>query len=73
MDIKVGQVLEFVEPVNVEGRRIERGTRVRVGHILGAVMGSKLTLVLLGGEKPETIVVDHHVAGIHCRIVQESG
>jgi hypothetical protein len=72
MDIKVGQVLEFVEPVSVDGRRIERGTRVRVGHILGEVMESKLTLVLLGGEKAETIVVDRHVAGMHCRIVSES-
>jgi hypothetical protein len=71
MDIKVGQVLEFVEPVNVEGRIIERGTRARVGYILSEVMEPKVTLVLLGTEKAETIVVDHHVAGIHCRIVSE--
>ncbi|HUN69209.1 MAG TPA: hypothetical protein VMU46_10445 [Burkholderiales bacterium] len=72
MDIKVGQVLEFVEPVTVDGRVIKRGTRARVGHILGEVMESKLTLVLLGSEQPETVVVEHHVAGIHCRIVSES-
>jgi hypothetical protein len=71
MDIKVGQVLEFVEPVNAEGRRIERGTRVRVGHILSGVTEPKLTLVILGKEKVETIVVDHHVAGMHCRVVPE--
>ena len=71
MDIKVGQVLEFVEPVNVEGRVIERGTRARVGYILSEVVEPKLTLVLLGGEKPGTVVVDHHVAGINCRIVSE--
>ncbi|MDH3315211.1 MAG: hypothetical protein OEN48_12820 [Betaproteobacteria bacterium] len=71
MDIKVGQVLEFVYPVNVDGRIIERGTRARVGHILADLMESKLTLVLLGEEKATTIVVDHHVAGIHCRIVAE--
>jgi len=69
MDIKVGQVLEFVDPVTVEGRAIAHGTRARVGAILSEVMEPKLTLVLLGGEKTETIVVDHHVAGIHCRIV----
>ena len=73
MDIKVGQVLEFVEPVKVEGRSIARGTRVRVGHILGGVTEPKLTLVLLGGEKVETITVDHHVVGMHCRVVQDSG
>jgi hypothetical protein len=71
MDIKVGQVLEFVDPVNVEGRVIERGTRARVGYILAEVLEPKLTLVLLGAEKTDTIVVDHHVAGIHCRIVSE--
>jgi hypothetical protein len=71
MDIKVGQVLEFVEPVNVEGRVIERGTRARVGYILDEVVEPKLTLVLLGGEKPGTVVVDHNVAGIHCRVVSE--
>lgn len=73
MDIKTGQVLEFVEPVTVEGRVIERGTRVRVGYIEPQVMESKLTLVILGTAQSETIVVDHHVAGIHCRIVSEPG
>jgi len=72
MDIKVGQVLEFVDPVTVDGRAIARGTRARVGAILSEVMEPKLTLVLLGGEKVETIVVDHHVAGIHCRIVTQA-
>jgi hypothetical protein len=72
MDIKVGQVLEFVEPVNVDGRNIARGTRARVGYILSEVMEPKLTLVLLGTEKADTVVVDHHVSGIHCRIVSES-
>lgn len=71
MDIKVGQVLEFVDPVTVDGRKIERGTRARVGYILTEIVEPKLTLVLLGAGKPETIVVDHHVAGIHCRIVSQ--
>ena len=71
MDIKVGQLLEFVDPVNVDGRLIERGTRARVGHILTEVMEPKLTLVLTSTAKPETLVVLHHVAGIHCRIVPE--
>jgi hypothetical protein len=71
MDIKIGQVLEFVDSVNVDGRVIKRGTRARVGHIVDQVMEPRLTLVLLGSEKPETVVVDHHVAGLHCRIVAE--
>jgi len=69
VDIKVGQVLEFVDPVNVEGRIIEPGARARVGYILTEVLEPKLTLVLLGEGEPTTIVVDHRVAGIHCRIV----
>jgi hypothetical protein len=69
MEIKFGQVLEFVDRVSVEGRVIERGTRSRVGAILTESTEPRLTLVLLGGDKVETIVVDHHVAGVHCRIV----
>ena len=72
MDIRVGQVLEFVHPVNVEGRTIAPGTRVRVGHILTELMEPKLTLVMLGKEEPATIVVDHRIAGVHCRIVSEN-
>ena len=71
MDIRVGQVLEFLDPVIIEGRVIERGTRARVGHILTEVMEPKLTLVLLDVENTPTIVVHHRVAGVHCRIVSE--
>jgi hypothetical protein len=69
MDIKVGQVLEFLDRVDVEGRVIEPGTRARVGYILTEVMEPKVTLVLLNVENTPTIVVDHRVAGVHCRIV----
>jgi hypothetical protein len=71
MDIKIGQLLEFIQDVNVEGRTIARGTRVRVGHIHSENMAPKLDLVLLNTGSIETIVVDHHVAGLHCRIVSE--
>jgi hypothetical protein len=71
MDIKVGQLLEFVDHVNVDGRVVAPGTRARVGHILTEVMEPRLTLVLTNTDKPETLVVPHHVAGIHCRIVPE--
>ena len=71
MDIRIGQELEFVHDVNVEGRAIARGTRVRVGHIHSEIMAPKLDLVLLNTGKIETIVVDHHVAGLNCRVVTE--
>ena len=70
MEIKVGQIMEFVEPVSVEGRQIERGTRVRVAHIMHEVKEERVTLVLL--ENPETIVVDRHIVGLHCRPVADA-
>jgi hypothetical protein len=71
MEIKIGQVLEFLQDVSVEGRTIAQGTRARVGHIHSEIMAPKLDLVLLNTGRIETIVVDHHVAGLHCRIVTE--
>ncbi len=70
MEIKVGQVMEFVEPVSVEGRQIARGTRARVAHIMHEVKEERITLVLL--ENPETIVVDRHIVGLHCRPVADA-
>ena len=70
MDIRVGQVMEFVEPVSVDGRQIARGTRVRVAHIMHEVNGERISLVLLGN--PETIVVDRHIVGVHCRPVADA-
>jgi hypothetical protein len=72
MDIKVGQVLEFIVPVTIEGRAIARGTRVRVGHVMSQVQEPKLTLVLLGEGAPETLVVNRHDVTLNCRIVSES-
>ena len=71
MDIKIGQLLEVIHEVDVEGKAIARGTRARVGHVHSEIMAPKLDLVLLNTGKIETIVVDHHVAGLHCRIVTE--
>ena len=72
MEIKVGQVLEFVAPVTIEGRAIARGTRVRIGHIMAEVVEPKLTLVVLGPHQPETLVANRHDVTVNCRIVSES-
>jgi hypothetical protein len=69
MEIKVGQVMEFVETAEVDGRKIARGTRVRIAHIMHEVNEERITLVLLGTPKPETLTVDRHVVGVHCRLV----
>jgi hypothetical protein len=71
MEIKLGQVMEFVEAANVDGRLIARGTRARVAHIMHEVKEERITLVLLGDPAPEAIVVDRHVVGVHCRPVAE--
>ena len=72
MDIKVGQVLEFIVPVQIEGRSIAKGTRVRIGHIMAEIQESKLTLVLLGEGRPDTLTVNRHDVTLNCRIVSES-
>lgn len=71
MEIKVGQVMEFVEPAEVDGRQIARGTRVRIAHIMHEIKEERITLVLLDTPKPETLTVDRHVVGVHCRLVGE--
>jgi hypothetical protein len=71
MEIKVGQVMEFVEPASVDGRQILRGTRVRIAHVMHEVKEERITLILLGTPEPEVIVVDRHVVGLHCRAVDE--
>ena len=71
MNLKVGQELEFIVPAQVEGRSIARGTRVRIGHIMPEAQEPKLTLVLLGGDPPETLIVNRHDVTLNCRIVSE--
>ena len=72
MDIKVGQVLEFIVPAQIEGRAIARGTRVRIGHILAEIQEPKLTLVMMDESPPGTLVVNRHDVTLNCRIVSES-
>ena len=64
--IAVGQELEFIEPAHVDGKTIEKGTRVRVGFVLDEMLEPKVTVVLLGKEPPETLTVPRHVLTVHC-------
>ena len=68
-ELKVGQVLEFVEPATADGRQIAPGTRVRVGYIQAELMEPRVTVVVLGKDAPETLTVDRHVLTVHCRVV----
>jgi hypothetical protein len=67
--IEIGQELEFIEPATVEGRVIEKGTRVRVGHIMQELQESDVTLVVLGGTSITTLTVPRHIVTLHCRPV----
>jgi hypothetical protein len=71
MEIKVGQVMEFFEPAEVDGRQIARGTRVRIALIMHELKEERITLVLLDTPEPETLTVDRHVVGVHCRLIGE--
>ena len=72
MDIKIGQVLEFIVPVQAGGRSIAKGTRIRIGHILSEIGEPKVTVILLGGEKPEPLVLMRHEVTMNCRVVSAS-
>jgi hypothetical protein len=71
MQIKVGQELEFIESVRLEGKSIEPGTRVRIGFILNEVVEPQVTVVVLGKEPPDTLTVPRHVLTMHCIPVGE--
>ncbi len=66
IQIKVGQKLKFIEPVNLDGRTIAPGTCVRVGFILSEVTEPQVTVVVLGKEPLETLTVPRHVLTMHC-------
>jgi hypothetical protein len=68
-DIKVGQELEFFRPVEVQGRVIAQGTRVRVGAIMAEFMEPDVTLVMLNGEPPGALTVPKHVVTLNCQPV----
>ena len=69
--LEVGQELEFIAPVHVDGRLIAKGTRVRVGAIMSELLDSNVTLVVHGGTPPATLSVARHVVTLHCQPVPQ--
>lgn len=67
--LEVGQELEFIESATADGRKIDKGTRVRVGAIMNEVVEPQVTLVMLGGATVETLRVPRHIVTLHCRPV----
>jgi hypothetical protein len=71
MDLQPGQVLEFIVPADIDGKRIEKGTRVRIGQIIAELMEPKVILVVLDSDPPQTLTVPRHVLAVYCRPVAQ--
>ena len=65
-NLKVGQELEFFEAAHADNQVIPKGTRVRVGAIVGALSEAKVMLVVLSGKSVETLTVPRHIVTMHC-------
>lgn len=71
-DLQIGQELEFIEPVRIDGQVIGKGSRVRVGLIEDEVVGAKVMVVMLGRE-PKTLTLPRHILTLHCLPVRKEG
>ena len=69
VDIAVGQELEFIAPVDVDGETIDKGTRARIGTVISELPEDRVFLVLLNAGVPRTIVVPRHIVTRYCRPV----
>jgi len=63
--IEIGQELEFFEPARLDGKVIEKGTRVRIGHVEKDLLEEHVTVVVLGTKPPETLAMPRHVLTLH--------
>ena len=70
-NLEVGQELEFIEPASTDDLVIPKGTHVQVGAIMSELLDSKVTLVVHGGNLPQTLTVDRHVVTLHCQPVRK--
>ena len=73
LKVEVGQVLEFFNPVTVDGHVIAKGTRVRVGFILPEFFESKVDIVIIGVMPSKTLQVPKSLLALNCVPVEPSG
>jgi len=71
--IEIGQELEFFEPARLDGRIIEKGTRVRVGHVEKDLLDEHVLVVLLGTRPPETLAMPRHILTMHSVLTRGHG
>jgi hypothetical protein len=63
--IEVGQEFEFIKPAELDGRLIEKGTRVRVGFVINDGLEQTVTVVVLGRTPAESLTMPRHVLTLH--------
>ena len=63
--IEVGQEREFINRTDLDGRVIEKGTRVRVVFVVDEALEQTVTVVVLGREPAESLTMPRHVLTLH--------
>lgn len=67
--LEIGDELEVRTAIDYEGNKVAEGARVRVGAIVTEFLEPTVTLVVLAGTAPESVVLPKHVVMMHCRPV----
>jgi hypothetical protein len=71
--IEIGQEREFFEATRLDGKTIDKGTRVRVGYIARNLHEARVIVVVLGAEPPETLTMPRHILMLHSVPLGRSG
>lgn len=71
--IEVGQEFEFIKPAELDGRLIEKGTRVRVGFVVDDGLEQTVTVVVLGRSPAESLTMPRHVLMLHSISLPKQG
>ena len=71
--LEIGQELEFFKAAHLDGRVIQKGTRVRVGYVEKDLLEEHVVVVVLGTEPPETLAMPRHVLTLHSVLMRKHG
>jgi hypothetical protein len=70
LKLEVGQVYEFIKPVNVNGQSIAKGTRVRVGFIQQEALEDKVDIVVISDGPSKTLQVPRSLLMMNAQAVK---
>ena len=71
--IEIGQEREFFEATQLDGKVIDKGTRVRVGYIVRSLHEARVIVVVLDAEAPKTLTMPRHILILHTVPLSTSG